>query len=187
MAELWPAAEGWQAACVGPLQWLVANHRFKGLESASLDRVVQRNVDPWKPEARALRSFQNEIQMLLHRNPLIEARETRGELVPNSVWISGCGVASGGDLPAGLQIDERLRLAAAEWRLERLGRSLGRAGCRAGGRVAGPVPAGAGRSTDSLRRALRRSFAPVRRSGLQRLWQGLMPPRGNTVQVLEAL
>jgi hypothetical protein len=44
--------------------------------------------------------------MLLHEHPLNQAREARGELPVNSVWISGIGRASG--TPPAVQIDERL-------------------------------------------------------------------------------
>ncbi|WP_077037763.1 hypothetical protein, partial [Pelomonas sp. KK5] len=98
LAELWPEGEGWLSHWVAPTQWLIAHPRLAGVRAASLDRVVQRGVEPWLPEARALRTLQNEIQMLLHRNPHVEALEAAGRLAPNSAWVSGCGVASGGAL-----------------------------------------------------------------------------------------
>ena len=187
LAELWPAAEGWLAHWAGPTQWLVAHDKFRGLESASLDRVVQRSVDPWMPEARALRTFQNEIQMLLHRNPLIEAREARGQLVLNSVWISGCGVTSGGPLPAEVQIDDRLRepLLAGDWATwAEAWRALDAgpvAQLLAKARAGEPV-----RLTLSGER-LAQTYQLRQRNGLQKLWQSFAPPRGNTVRALEAL
>jgi hypothetical protein len=104
LSELWPAAEGWLSACVSPAQWLVSHASLAGLPSASLDRVVQRNVEPWLPEARRLRSLQNEVQMLLHRHPVNASRA----LEFNSVWISGCG-SSSRVLPADVRVDSRLR------------------------------------------------------------------------------
>jgi hypothetical protein len=81
--------------------WLLAQPSLEGLACASLDRVVGRNVDLWlgsDPRARWLRRLQNEVQMLLHRHPVNEAREARGELPVNSFWLDGCG-----RLPAPLQ------------------------------------------------------------------------------------
>lgn len=187
LAELWPEGEGWRAHWAGATQWLVAHPSFAGVQSASLDRVVARSVDPWMPEARVLRTFQNEIQMLLHRNPLIEAREARGALSPNSAWISGCGIASGGPLPAGVVIDDRLRtpLTQGDWAAwAEAWRALD----------AGPVSealalAKAGRP---LRLTLcgerfAQTYSLPERGGLQRLWQGLMPPRADTAKTLGGL
>lgn len=81
--------------------WLLAQPALEGLACASLDRVVGRNVDLWlgsDPRARWLRRLQNEVQMLLHRHPVNEAREACGELPVNSFWLDGCG-----RLPASLQ------------------------------------------------------------------------------------
>lgn len=119
MAELWPMEEGWQAHWLSPLQWLVSHPSLAGLASASLDRVVQRNVATWMPEARRLRTLQNEAQMLLHRQPLNAAREARKALPLNSLWISGCGAeaAAAQPMPADLQVDSSLRqpLLMEDW------------------------------------------------------------------------
>lgn len=187
LAELWPAAEGWSAHWVAPTQWLVAHPSFAGLASASLDRVVLRHVDTWMPEARQLRTFQNELQMLLHREPLNEAREARGALALNSVWISGCGVASGGELPAEVQIESRLRepLLAGDWA----------AWAEAWAALdAGPIAA----LLAQVRREqpaqltlcgerFAQTFTLPARSGLGRLWQRLLPPSADAATLLEAL
>jgi hypothetical protein len=62
--------------------------------TASLDRVLGRNVDPWLPSAqnaRLLRRLQNEMQMLLYTHPVNEARQQRRQLTVNSIWFSGTG------------------------------------------------------------------------------------------------
>ena len=117
LAELFPAAEGWLTAWAAPLRWYVAHASLQGLPSASLDRVLGRGVDPWMPDARRLRTLQNEVQMLLHNHGVNDAREARGELVVNSVWISGCGTAQALRPTLELQIDWRLRapLLAGDW------------------------------------------------------------------------
>jgi hypothetical protein len=62
--------------------------------TASLDRVLGRNVDPWLPSAqnaRMLRRLQNEMQMLLYTHPVNEVRQQRQQLSVNSIWFSGTG------------------------------------------------------------------------------------------------
>ena len=79
-------------------RWLAEGELFRGLPTASLDRVLARNVDAWLPgsaQARPLRRLQNEIQMLLYIHPFNDARELQRQLPVNSFWISGTG-----DLPA---------------------------------------------------------------------------------------
>ena len=96
------------------LRWYVAHESLAGLATASLDRVVGRNVDAWlgsDPAARRLRRLQSEVQMLLHTHPLNAARLAAGLLPVNSFWLSGCGVAQPEAGPAP-QVDERLRAPA---------------------------------------------------------------------------
>lgn len=76
-----------------PLRWR-AEGQALAQPTASLDRVLGRNVDPWLPsarEARTLRRLQNEMQMLLYTHPINEARQQRRQLVANSLWFSGTG------------------------------------------------------------------------------------------------
>jgi hypothetical protein len=117
LAELFPADEGWTTAWGAPLRWYVAHASMQGLPGASLDRVLGRSVDPWMPEARRLRTLQNEAQMLLHNHAVNAAREARGELAVNSVWISGCGAPQALPGELDLRIDWRLRapLLAGDW------------------------------------------------------------------------
>jgi hypothetical protein len=92
-----------------PLRWYLQHASLAGLRTASLERSMGRPVDLWlqahepneggaqatDPETRAglarLRRLQSEVQMRLYTHPLNEARQARGELALNSVWISGCG------------------------------------------------------------------------------------------------
>lgn len=79
-------------------RWLAEGELFRDLPTASLDRVLARNVDAWLPgsaQARPLRRLQNEIQMLLYIHPFNDAREMQRQVPVNSFWISGTG-----DLPA---------------------------------------------------------------------------------------
>ena len=93
-------SEGFVLHWSGPTTWLCQHAQLVGLPTASLDRVIGRNVDRWlgaDQRARLVRRLQNEVQMLLHEHPLNQAREARGEWPVNSVWLSGCGHLPGGE------------------------------------------------------------------------------------------
>jgi hypothetical protein len=81
-----------------PGQWLAQSPLLIGLPTASLDRVIGRNIDPWlvgshtsaellSPAAKLLRRLQNEMQMLLYTHPINEGRG----LTINSFWVHGTG------------------------------------------------------------------------------------------------
>ena len=79
---------------LGPERWLAQSELFRTLPTASLDRVLGRNVDAWLPsarDARDLRRLQNEMQMLLYTHPLNDERASRRQLPVNSFWVSGSG------------------------------------------------------------------------------------------------
>jgi hypothetical protein len=112
-------SEGFGVEYASPLAWYLAHDSLDGLRTASLDRVIGRNVDPWLTDdaaVRLVRRLQNEVQMLLYTHPLNERREAQGLLPVNSFWLSGCGRAQPvvGALP---QIDDRLRgpALAGDW------------------------------------------------------------------------
>jgi len=78
-----------------PSRWLAQGEMFRNLATASLDRVVGRNLEHWMPRSASaanLRRLQNEMQMLLYTHPVNEARAARGVLPVNSFWLSGTGV-----------------------------------------------------------------------------------------------
>jgi len=81
-----------------PGHWLAQSPLLAGLPTASLDRVIGRNIDPWlvgshvaaeslSPAAKLLRRLQNEMQMLLYTHPVNEGRS----LTINSFWVHGTG------------------------------------------------------------------------------------------------
>lgn len=87
-------SEGFAISYGAPLRWYVAHESLAELATASIDRVIGRNVDPWLgsgTSARLIRRLQNEVQMLLHTHRLNAEREARGEDTVNSFWLSGCG------------------------------------------------------------------------------------------------
>lgn len=186
LAPLFPEDEGWTRRHLAPGQWFLAHEQLAGLPTASLDRVIHRNVDAWLPEPRLLRRLQMEAQMTLHGHPLNAAREAEGQRPINSVWIWGCGPAPRQALSAGVEVDERLRAAwisgdwaawAEAWRAldaERL-RPL--------------VPAlRAGTATLSLAgERLAATLQPRPRRWPERLLAALRPARGLSNRLLERL
>jgi hypothetical protein len=112
-------SEGYALAWGAPLRWYAAHESLVDLPTASLDRVVGRNVDRWLPAgsaARLFRRLQSELQLLLYPHAVNAAREARGQLTVNSVWLSGCGRYQPVEGDA-VQVDDRLRapLLADDW------------------------------------------------------------------------
>jgi hypothetical protein len=81
-----------------PGQWLAHSPLLADLPTASLDRVIGRNIDPWlvgshvaadalSPAVKLLRRLQNEMQMLLYTHAVNEGRS----LTINSFWVHGTG------------------------------------------------------------------------------------------------
>ena len=115
-------SEGYACAWGEPTRWYVAHGSLADLPTASLDRVIGRNVDPWlgetaSPVGRRVRRLQSEAQLVYHAHPANEAREARGEPVVNSFWLSGCGRAQPIDAAAEPNVDRGLRtpLLAGDW------------------------------------------------------------------------
>lgn len=105
--ELWPEAEGWQWRLLDATRWAIGHaSALDGLEAASIERAAGRPIEPWLPQSRVLRRWQNEAQMLLHEHALNVEREARREHAINSVWIGDIGRSSG--QPTGVTVDARL-------------------------------------------------------------------------------
>ena len=81
-------------------RWLAQGEVFRHLVTASLDRVIGRDLAPWLPAAPSLRRLQTEMQMLLYTHPVNEARSQRGAVPVNSFWISGSGALAPRPAPA---------------------------------------------------------------------------------------
>ena len=90
-----------------PDRWLAEGEVFRTLPSASLDRVLGRDVGPWLPGTKAIRLLQNEMQMLLYTHPLNDQRSAKGQLSVNSFWLSGSGA-----LPDGFTLAHSPSIAA---------------------------------------------------------------------------
>ena len=85
------AEDGIALHYAAPQRWLAQGPVFDQLPSASLDRVVGRDIRHCMPAAPALRRLQNEMQMLLYTHPVNDARSAQGQLAVNSFWVSGTG------------------------------------------------------------------------------------------------
>ena len=104
-------SEGFAVHWGAPLRWYLSHPSLETMATASLDRVIGRNVDAWLGDSdamRRLRRLQNEVQMLLYTHPANDQRESQGLLTVNSFWLSGCGVAQAvtGSQP---RVEEALR------------------------------------------------------------------------------
>ena len=77
-----------------PARWLAHGDAFDALATASLDRVVGRDVKAWLSRASSatrLQRLQTEMQMLLYNHPVNDARLARGAPPVNAFWVSGTG------------------------------------------------------------------------------------------------
>jgi hypothetical protein len=122
-------SEGFRTAWGASDRWYAGHACLEGFATASLDRVIGRNVDHWLREsgpamtparratARLVRRLQSEAQLLFHEHPVNEAREERGVLPVNSFWLSGCGRRQPADPAATPEIAGELRapLLRADW------------------------------------------------------------------------
>ncbi|HEV8689433.1 MAG TPA: hypothetical protein VGQ91_03985 [Ideonella sp.] len=109
------ADEGWALYWGAPARWYATHTSLAELPTASLDRVIGRNIDLWltqHPQARAVRRLQSEAQMLLYNHPLNEHREAEGLLPVNSFWLSGTGVTQAAPANGQPLVDHRLRAPA---------------------------------------------------------------------------
>ena len=124
----------------------------------------QRWTPPGETRARRGRRAADEAQMLLHAHPVNEAREARGELPVNSLWLWGAG-ARAARAPLPLAVGHRRRSGGARRRASpgsasspaaRLGAGVARPAAR--GR---PPPRAARCAPGSARRLEQRWFAPL--------------------------
>lgn len=89
-------ADGLRFEVLQGSRWYLRAEALPQIESTTLERARGRDIDellPRGPAAAPLywRRMLNEVQMLLHEHPVNEAREARGELPINSLWLWGEG------------------------------------------------------------------------------------------------
>jgi hypothetical protein len=77
-----------------PKRWYLRFPQAPGLVTTPLSIAVGRDIDPLLPQgsdAMRYRTQLNELQMLLHDHAVNQAREARGDLPINSLWLWGGG------------------------------------------------------------------------------------------------
>lgn len=77
-----------------PDRWYLQFQEAPRLTTTPLSAAVGRDIDPLLPQgvdALRFRTQFNELQMLLHEHPVNQARELRGALPVNSLWLWGGG------------------------------------------------------------------------------------------------
>jgi hypothetical protein len=77
-----------------PRRWYLRLDRIPRLTTTALSVAAGRDIDPLQPQgedAMQFRARMNELQMLLHDHPVNLAREARGDLPVNSLWLWGGG------------------------------------------------------------------------------------------------
>lgn len=90
----WFAEDGITLQFERPDRWLASGAPLEDLATASLDRVVGRDVRRWLPDARSARSINrlhSEVQMLLYTHPFNDRRAERGLPPVNAFWLHGAG------------------------------------------------------------------------------------------------
>ncbi len=78
-----------------PQRWYIVRPPDVGGSAPSTQWLNARSITPFMPLAAAQRSWRrwlNDLQMVLHEQPVNQAREARGLLPVNGVWWFGAGV-----------------------------------------------------------------------------------------------
>lgn len=77
-----------------PQRWYLRLPAAPRLTTTPLSVAIGRDIEPLQPQgddAMVFRNRLNELQMLLHEHPVNEAREARGALPVNALWLWGGG------------------------------------------------------------------------------------------------
>ena len=113
----WFAQDGITLHYDQPTRWLAQGAVFAGLATASLERVLHRDVRAWLPDvdqAAGLRRLHSEMQMLLYTHAFNDAREAQRQAPVNAFWLHGAGALSQAPQPTGPvpQVDNTLQATA---------------------------------------------------------------------------
>jgi hypothetical protein len=77
-----------------PSLWLCGGEPLRDVRTASLDRVLGKDLSEWQPQglqSGKLRRLQNEMQMLLYIHTVNDARNHVKTNTINSIWLHGTG------------------------------------------------------------------------------------------------
>lgn len=97
--------DGLQVTWHSALMWHAQGAMLADVPTASLDRVIGQNVKDWLPDhpaARPLQRLQSEMQMLLYKHPVNDARDARRQHSVNAFWLHGAGVLTETNPDSGL-------------------------------------------------------------------------------------
>ena len=84
-----------QLLALQPTRWYLRCTQIPKLETHTLSKVTCKNINNYLAmgaEGAFWNMLFNEIQMILHENPINQQRESVGELPINSVWFWGGGI-----------------------------------------------------------------------------------------------
>ena len=93
----WFAQDGFTLTIVQPGRWLISGAALQDLSTASMDRVLLRDVTAWLPDAhtaRQLHRLHSEVQMLLYTHAFNQDRSEHGLQPINAFWLHGAGSLS---------------------------------------------------------------------------------------------
>lgn len=88
------SADGWRLETPHPQRWYLRLPDDPRVRTHALHTVIGRNIDTFLPQGtngKRWHGVLNEVQMLFHGSPVNAAREERGQLAINSVWLWGGG------------------------------------------------------------------------------------------------
>jgi hypothetical protein len=121
----WFAEDGITLRYDQPTRWLAQGEPLQGLATASLERVLRRDVRTWMPQGpdkqatRTLQRLHSEMQMLLYTHAFNDERSSQGLPTVNSFWVHGAGqLTSPTAATTAPHIDDSLQAAALceDWR-----------------------------------------------------------------------
>lgn len=117
LLQPWFAEDGLQLDIVQPQRWCVRGAALAQLQTASLDRVLLRDVTPWMPPAataRVVHRLHSEVQMLLYNAPFNDQRAERGLAPINAFWLHGAGQLNSATLAQARQRQAQVQLQVVD-------------------------------------------------------------------------
>jgi hypothetical protein len=102
-----------------PSLWLCGGEPLRDVRTASLDRVLGKDLSDWQPQglqSGKLRRLQNEMQMLLYTHTVNDARNHAKTNTINSIWLHGTGdlAMTGGKVSTNIDADIHMPRSLAE-------------------------------------------------------------------------